>query len=232
MYRLNNIKIRENISNDEVLLRALKKINIPRNSVDFWRIYKKSIDARDKNDVHFVYTIDIECNDRKIIEKLTEVKTVNFAEIEVDFKSHFKDRPIVIGAGPAGLFAAYTLAKNGYNPILIEQGKAVEERQKDVEIFKREGKINTLSNVQFGEGGAGTFSDGKLTTGVNDPYCKKVLELFYQFGAPEQILYINKPHIGTDNLVNIVRNMREQIISLGGEVWFQTKFVDFDINDD
>ena len=232
MYRLNNIKIRENISNDEVLLRALKKFNIPRSSVDYWRIYKKSIDARDKNDIHFVYTIDIECRDKKVVEKLTEVKKVNSAVIKVEFKSNFKDRPVIIGAGPAGLFAAYTLAKNGHNPILIEQGKSVEERQNDVEKLKQEGKLNTLSNVQFGEGGAGTFSDGKLTTGVNDPYCNKVLEIFHKFGAPEQILYINKPHIGTDNLVNIVKNMRQEIISLGGEVWFQTKFVDFDIRDD
>ena len=229
MYRLNNIKIRENISNDEVLLRALKKFNIPRSSVDYWRIYKKSIDARDKNDVHFVYTIDIECKDKKVCSKLTQVTEIDSVKIEVDFKSNFIDRPVVVGAGPAGLFAAYTLAKNGHKPILIEQGKTVEERQKDVELFKQEGKINTLSNVQFGEGGAGTFSDGKLTTGVNDPYCKKVLEIFQQFGAPEQILYINKPHIGTDNLVNIVRNMREEIVALGGEVWFETKFVDFEI---
>lgn len=113
-----------------------------------------------------------------------------------------------------GLFAAYTLAKNGANPILVEQGKCVDARQKDVELFKKEGILDTLSNVQFGEGGAGTFSDGKLTTGVNDPYCNKVLKLFYKFGAPEAILYTSKPHIGTDNLVNIVKNIRNEIISL------------------
>ena len=109
MYRLNNIKIRENIQNDEVLLRALKKFNIPRSSVDYWRVYKKSIDARDKNDVHFVYTIDIECNDSKICSKLTQVTETDSANIEVDFRSNFNERPVVIGAGPAGLFAAYEL---------------------------------------------------------------------------------------------------------------------------
>lgn len=214
MYRINNVKIRENISNDEVLLRALKKVNIPRSSVDYWRIYKKSIDARDKNDVHFVYTIDIECKEKKLCSNLIEIEEKDLAKIEVDFKSKFNNRPIVIGAGPSGLFAAYTLALNGYKPLLVEQGKCVADRQKDVELFKKEGILNTFSNVQFGEGGAGTFSDGKLTTGVNDPYCNKVLKLFYQFGAPEAILYTSKPHIGTDNLVNIVENIRNEIISL------------------
>lgn len=131
-----------------------------------------------------------------------------------------------------GLFAAYTLARNGAKPILVEQGKCVEERIKDVEFFKQEGILNTLSNVQFGEGGAGTFSDGKLTTGVNDAYCNKVLELFYEFGAPESILYTSKPHIGTDNLINIVKNIRNEIVYMGGEVLFNTKFVDFDIKND
>lgn len=131
-----------------------------------------------------------------------------------------------------GLFAAYTLARNGAKPILVEQGKCVEERIKDVEFFKQEGILNTLSNVQFGEGGAGTFSDGKLTTGVNDIYCNKVLELFYEFGAPESILYTSKPHIGTDNLINIVKNIRNEIVHMGGEVLFNTKFVDFDIEND
>lgn len=131
-----------------------------------------------------------------------------------------------------GLFAAYTLARNGAKPILVEQGKCVEERIEDVEFFKQEGILNTLSNVQFGEGGAGTFSDGKLTTGVNDTYCNKVLELFYEFGAPESILYTSKPHIGTDNLINIVKNIRNEIVHMGGEVLFNTKFVDFDIEND
>lgn len=229
MYRLKNIKIKDNISDDEVLLRALKKVNIPRSSVDYWRIYKKSIDARDKKNVHFVYTIDIECGEKIADGRLVKVNEHDNLDINVRFKNNMPKRPVVIGAGPSGLFAAYTLAVNGYNPILIEQGKKVSDRENDVELFRNESILNTFSNVQFGEGGAGTFSDGKLTTGVNDPYCKKVLELFYKFGAPEQILYVSKPHIGTDNLLNIVKNIREEIISLGGEVCFNTKFVDFEI---
>ncbi|MBQ9314819.1 MAG: hypothetical protein IJ220_07540 [Clostridia bacterium] len=120
------------------------------------------------------------------------------------------------------------LAEHGIQPIIIEQGKMVDDRIADVKEFKKEGKLNVFSNIQFGEGGAGTFSDGKLNTGINSPYCKKVLETFVKFGAPEQILYMNKPHVGTDNLVKVVRNMREEIIRLGGTFYFNEKVTDFE----
>jgi hypothetical protein len=126
-----------------------------------------------------------------------------------------KYRPVVVGSGPAGLFCALTLAYNGLNPILIEQGKSVENRQKEVDEFIKTGKLNVNSNVQFGEGGAGTFSDGKLTTGISSKYVRCVLEEFVKFGAPSKILHMNKPHIGTDNLINIVANIRNEIIILG-----------------
>lgn len=126
-----------------------------------------------------------------------------------------------------GLFAALILVYNGIKPIIIEQGKKVEERIKDVEEFIKTGNLNVNSNIQFGEGGAGTFSDGKLTTGINDPLCKIVLDEFVKFGAPEQIKYVNKPHIGTDNLVNVIGNMRDYIIKKGGEFLFNEKVVDF-----
>lgn len=126
-----------------------------------------------------------------------------------------------------GLFAALILVYNGIKPIIIEQGKKVEERIKDVEEFIKTGNLNVNSNIQFGEGGAGTFSDGKLTTGINDPLCKIVLDEFVKFGAPEQIKYVNKPHIGTDNLVNVIGNMRDYIIKKGGEFLFNQKVVDF-----
>lgn len=129
-----------------------------------------------------------------------------------------------------GLFAALTLIQNGIFPIVIEQGSPVEEREKQVELFRKTGKLNTLSNVQFGEGGAGTFSDGKLTTGIHSPFCKKVLEEFVNFGAPDSILYMSKPHIGTDKLIKVIRNMREHIISKGGKFLFNTKVIDFNIN--
>lgn len=125
------------------------------------------------------------------------------------------------------MFAALILVCNGIKPIVVEQGKKVEERIKDVEEFIKTGNLNVNSNIQFGEGGAGTFSDGKLTTGINDPLCKIVLDEFVKFGAPEQIKYVNKPHIGTDNLVNVIANMRDYIIKKGGEFLFNEKVVDF-----
>lgn len=226
MYRLKEIKVRENISDEEVYLRAIKLNNIPASKVKRWRIFKKSIDARNKNDVHFVYTIDIDTDDLKIVSRLTKVAEIEFPKIQNKRKSEY--RPVIVGAGPAGLFAGLILAQNGVKPIILEQGKSVEERQKDIEEFKATGRLNVLSNVQFGEGGAGTFSDGKLNTGITSPYCRKVLEEFVNFGAPNQILYMNKPHLGTDNLINIIRNMRNEIIRLGGEFGFNEKVTDFE----
>lgn len=219
--RISNIKIREDLSEEELIKVVCKREKINVSKISSWNIVKKSIDARKKDDVHYNYTIDfiflneeeenkedllIVKNPRKIIKK-----------------------PIVIGAGPAGLFAAYTLALNGANPIIIEQGKSVEKREKDVEDFRKSGKLNVTSNVQFGEGGAGTFSDGKLTTGVNNPLNYEVLKTFVKFGAPKQILYVSKPHIGTDYLISTIKNMREEIKKLGGEFLFETKVVGFEI---
>ena len=136
-------------------------------------------------------------------------------------------KSVVVGAGPAGLFAALTFIKNNIKPIIIEQGKTVEERQQDVDNFMNNRVLNTFSNIQFGEGGAGTFSDGKLTTGINSPLCSTVLKTFVDFGAPKEILYLNKPHIGTDNLINIIRNIRNYIIENGGKFYFNTKLIDF-----
>jgi len=134
--------------------------------------------------------------------------------------SPLRNRPVIIGAGPAGLFAAYTLAKHGYAPILMERGADVDTRTADVEAFWKTGKLNTISNVQFGEGGAGTFSDGKVGSGITDLRCRRVLETFVNYGAAEEILFHAKPHIGTDVLKNVVKNMREAIIAEGGEVCF------------
>ncbi len=226
MYRLKDVKIRKNISDEEVLDVALKKSGISKNEVTFWKIYKKSIDARNKDDVHFVYTIDVELKDKQLCNGLLEVKEFSFPEIKNNRKSNL--RPVIVGAGPAGLFAGLILARYGANPIIIEQGKTVTERKKDVEEFKKTGKLNINSNVQFGEGGAGTFSDGKLNTGISSPYCKFVLEEFVKFGAPKQILYVNKPHVGTDNLINVIQNMRNEIIKLGGTFLFNEKVTDFE----
>lgn len=229
MYRLKDIKIRENISDIEVFRRAIKTYGISESKVKRWRIFKKSIDARNKADVHFVYTIDIDTDDSKIVSRLTKIDEISFPKITNMRKSKY--RPIIVGAGPAGLFAALILAQNGVKPIVLEQGKTVDERLKDIEEFKSTGNLNVLSNVQFGEGGAGTFSDGKLNTGISSPFCRKVLEEFVNFGAPEQILYLSKPHLGTDNLINIIRNMRNEILRLGGEFYFNEKVTDFEFKE-
>ena len=234
MLRINNIKIRKDFSEKELILYICNKYKILSNDIVSWHIVKKSIDARKKDDVHYNYSIDIEVKNEKKYPKFEHIKNLTLPTISINsslknIQQNFKLRPVIVGAGPAGLFSALTLIKYGIKPIIIEQGKTVEERKKDVDYFLLTGKLDTHSNVQFGEGGAGTFSDGKLTTGINSPFCKNVLEEFYKFGAPEQILYLSKPHIGTDNLITIISNIRNYIISKGGEFLFNEKVIDLNI---
>lgn len=225
MYRINNLKIRKDISNEKVFEIALKKFHIKKSDVSTWHISKKSIDARKKEDVHYSYAIDLDL--RKNYPHIEKIKIIDLPKVNTN--STLLNAPIIIGAGPAGLFAALTLIQRNYKPIIIEQGESVEIRKKNVDDFLLSGKLNTSSNVQFGEGGAGTFSDGKLTTGINSPYCKKVLEEFVNFGAPEEILYLSKPHIGTDNLIKIIKNIRNYIISKGGSFLFNEKVTNIEI---
>ena len=191
MIKITNIKIKADLSDNELFEKIYKKYKINKNDVTERRIIKKSIDARNKADIFYNYSVELECKNENKIKNVQIVKKEEPFKIIVNRRS--SKRPVIIGAGPAGLFSALTLAQNGIKPIIIEQGKTVDERKKDVEEFQKTGKLNTLSNVQFGEGGAGTFSDGKLTSGIHNPLCKIVLKEFYNFGAPEQILYINKP---------------------------------------
>ena len=228
-YRLENIKIRQDLTEQGILEFACNKYKINIADVSDFRIFKKSIDARNKDDVHYNYTIDIKTQKRIKGAKEVKIDKIELDKIKVNRKSNLQ--PVIVGSGPAGLFCALVLAYNGIKPIVIERGKKVEERQKDVEQFWKTGKLNPSSNAQFGEGGAGTFSDGKLNTGIHNPLCRNVLEEFVKFGAPEQILYESKPHIGTDNLIKIVANMRNRIINLGGEFLFQETVTDIDIED-
>ena len=229
MIRINNIKIYEDISNEDILNLIIKKLKIKKQDINEWHIFKKSIDARKKDDVHYSYSIDIDVkNEDKLLKNKNISKVENLNEFKVSVNLNHSIRPIIIGCGPSGLFAALTYVEYGYKPIIIEQGQCVEDRKKTVDNFINNGILNINSNVQFGEGGAGTFSDGKLNSGISSPYCKKVLSEFVKFGAPEQILYLAKPHIGTDNLVKTIKNMREYIISKGGEFLFNTKFIDFE----
>ena len=234
--RLENIKIRQDLSNDEVMKIVYTKFNIPQESVTDYKIVKKSIDARDKNDIFYNYSIVVFLKENFKVSKLLKNKNASLIEQEPKQKTAMPNnlkennkRTVIIGAGPAGIFCALTLIENGVKPIIVEQGKTVEERQKDVELFLKERILNTCSNVQFGEGGAGTFSDGKLTTNLHSSLCRDVIDTFVKFGAPEEISYINKPHIGTDNLVKIVANIRKYIENNGGKFMFGTKAVDFEI---
>lgn len=180
-----------------------------------FRILKKSIDAR-FNNVMFVYNVEVSDKGKT----LPDIERLCVPKISLDY------RPVVVGSGPCGLFAAYILAKAGLNPILVERGKSVDERIEDVNSFWNDRNFDTVSNVQFGEGGAGTFSDGKLTTQINNPYCMEVLQTFVECGASNEILYVSKPHLGTDNLVKIVKNIRNKIIDLGGSVLFEHQLTD------
>lgn len=195
-------------------------------------IVRRSIDARKKPALFYVYTVDVETKNEALLMKrlkgkdgqIQAVLSQSYHFVEIGEKP-LQAPPIIVGTGPAGLFCGYMLAKAGYCPILLERGKEVHKRLADVERFWKEGILDPSSNVQFGEGGAGTFSDGKLTTMVKD-LCgrqKEVLRIFVEAGAPEEILYDAKPHIGTDILIKVVENLRKQILTWGGEIRFETQ---------
>ncbi len=227
MVRISHIKIRKDISEKELLETVIAKNKIRKSDILEWYISKKSIDARKKDDVHYLYAIDLKLKNETKYKNLNQVRNLPIPEIQANAISCKK--VVIVGAGPSGLFAALTCIQNGIIPIVIEQGDCVEKRKLNVDTFLKKGKLNELSNVQFGEGGAGTFSDGKLTTNINSPFCKKVLQEFVNFGAPKEILYLSKPHIGTDHLIHIIKRMRKYIISKGGTFLFNTKVIDFEI---
>lgn len=229
MIRINNIRTEIGSDIDSVKNDLSRKLDIKNMTLS-----KKSIDARKKSDIHYVLSFDGYSDNEDRLVKNKNFNIVHIDKYEYIFPKAKKlsKRPVIVGTGPAGLFAGLVLAQNGYGPILLEQGRQVDERVKDVENFwngKDPAKyFNETSNVQFGEGGAGTFSDGKLTTNIKDRRIRKVLEEFVKHGADEEILYLAKPHIGTDRLRNIVKNIRREIISSGGEVRFENKFVGFE----
>lgn len=228
MIRIANLKLSPFEPEEKIREVAAKHLKIKPEEIISFNIYKKSVDARRKNDIYYIYTIDAEVKSEDKYLKLPNVSKASVFHYEY-MKASPQKRPVVIGFGPAGMFAALILAEGGAKPIVLERGKSVEERTADVEALKTKGILNTSSNIQFGEGGAGTFSDGKLTTGIKDKACRLVLETFVEHGAPKEILYLAKPHIGTDKLVTVVASIRKRIIELGGEVRFSSAVTDFHI---
>ena len=230
MLRINNISMPLNANEQQLKQKAAQKLGVKESELQNFVVSKKSVDARNKNNVHFVYSVD--CNAvstvrDKDIEQLSEVEKLTF-NLKADGV-----RPIVVGSGPAGMFAGLALAESGLNPIILERGAPVEQRQKDVAAFWQGGELKANSNVQFGEGGAGTFSDGKLMTGIKkDKFTAKVLQEFAAAGAPQEILYLAKPHIGTDKLRLVVKNIRQKILSLGGEYRFNSQLTGLVIKND
>ncbi|ALM89739.1 MULTISPECIES: NAD(P)/FAD-dependent oxidoreductase [Alteromonas] len=238
MLRLTDIKLP--LDHDEVAIEnaILHKLQITKSMLLETTVFKRGYDARNNRDIQLIYTLDVSVeNEAAMLEKFAKDTSVRLTP-DMRYKfvatapSDITDRPVVVGLGPCGLFAALILAQMGFKPIVLERGKAVRERTKDTFGFWRKQPLNPESNVQFGEGGAGTFSDGKLYSQVKDRkhYGRKVLNEFVAAGAPEEIMYVSKPHIGTFKLVSMVEKMREQIISLGGEIRFSTRVERLDLD--
>lgn len=231
MIQLSNLTLLPNTDFSDLIALAAKVSGLSRAEILSCRLVKRSVDARKKPNVVFVCTIAIEVVDEKTALKKTKHKQttlVSQKQNDLSIKNHTcsTETPMVVGSGPAGLFATLVLARAGCCPILIERGEAVDDRVRSVDAFWKQGNLNPNSNVQFGEGGAGTFSDGKLNTGTKDPRNRFVLETFVEHGAPEEILWETRPHVGTDKLVTVVRSMRKEIESLGGQVLFRHQLTD------
>ncbi len=226
MIRIREISLPPEHDANQLIFEAAKLLRISPSKIRGLNIYRRSVDARKKPDVRIVYTVDVQVAGSE--QRILKESRCRRAEIAVNPRYRVErvqsiKRPVVVGFGPAGMFAALVLAMAGMKPLVLERGEDAVSRSRKVERFFAEGILDTRSNVQFGEGGAGTFSDGKLNTGVNNPRSRWIMEQFVSFGAREEILYDAKPHIGTDVLLQVVQNLRQRVIELGGEIRFCTQ---------
>ncbi len=229
-----DLKLKDKLTEQEILNYVYLKFKIKSKNLISGKLVKRSLDLRVKNEPIYIYQVVLELkkeekNNPKLHNKNVKFDTTYSDTIEVE-KLEYNDRPLIVGSGPAGLFCAYILALANLKPIIFEQGKMIDERVEDIDLFFNEDILNEDSNVCFGEGGAGTFSDGKLTTNLNDPKIKFILKTFVKFGAKESVYYDNLPHVGTDKLRICLKNMRNEIISLGGEFKFNHKVIDVKSN--
>lgn len=237
MLRVTEIKLPLEHKPSEINAALIKKLAINAADLVEYSIFKRGVDARKANAILLVYSLDVTVKgEAKVLARLSKDPHVKLApdtsyKFVVNAPATLKDRPVIVGLGPSGLFAALILAQSGFKPLVLERGKAVRERTKDTWDLWRKSKLNPESNVQFGEGGAGTFSDGKLYSQIKDPkhYGRKVINEFVKAGAPEEISYVSHPHIGTFRLVGMVEKMRETIIALGGEIRFNSRVDDIEI---
>lgn len=236
MIRITNIKLPLTYHDSMLTDTAAKALGIEKSAIACVSLFKRSVDARRKSNVHFTAALDVvtKKDERSVLARCKNIHAniVQPYSYPLPAKSHASFRPVIVGAGPAGLFAALIFAQCGASPIVLERGSDVERRSKDIKRFWDGGILAVNSNVQFGEGGAGTFSDGKLNTGTKDIRARKVLQELVKAGAPEEILYNAKPHIGSDKLPGVVKNIRKQILSLGGTFLFDTQLEDLFIKND